>query len=228
MIPRNLIIIAISDLHNRRDVLEHILRESADGDVIVFPGDLTHFGSAADTEHILVQARRVVPIVFGVAGNCDNAAVDVALQAMDASLSGRSVRVGEVGFFGVSGIPPWQARMYCFPENDLLTRLNVGATATADCLVRVAVTHVPPYGTKLDRIWLGSHAGSRAVREIVEKERPTLLLCGHIHEAQGIERLGSTQVVNCGAAKAGHFARIELELHAAGTEPRINVEFRRV
>ena len=223
-----MIITAISDLHNRQDVLEAILRDSAGADIIVFPGDLTDFGSAADAERILAQARRVIPIVFAVAGNCDNAAVDAALEAMGVSLSGRGVRVSEVGFFGVSGIPPWQARMYCFPEEDLLVRMNVGAAATADCRVRVAVTHVPPYGTKLDRTWLGSHVGSRAVREMVENERPALLLCGHIHEAQGIERLGSTLVVNCGAAKAGHFARIELELQPAGSDPRINVEFCRI
>lgn len=223
-----MIIIAISDLHNRRDVLEEMLRDSADGDVIVFPGDLTHFGSAADAESILEQARRVTPTVLGVAGNCDSAAVDAALEDMGASLSGRGVRVGEVGFFGVSGIPPWQARMYCIPEKDLLTRLSAGAAATADCRIRVGVTHAPPYGTQLDRIWLGGHVGSRAVREIVEKEQPNLLLCGHVHEAQGIERLGSTLVVNCGAAKAGHFARLAIELQAAGAEPRINVEFRRI
>lgn len=223
-----MIITAISDLHNRRDVLEAILRVSADCDVIVFPGDLTHFGGAADAEYIVQQARGRKAAVFAVAGNCDNAAVDAVLEAMEVSISGRGVCLGEVGFFGVSGVPPWQTTMYCFSESELSARLETGAAATQNCRVRVAVTHVPPYGTTLDRVWSGGHVGSRAVREIVEREQPSLLVCGHIHEAQGVERLGRTLIVNCGAAKSGHFARIEMNLSRAGPEPKIDVDFRRI
>lgn len=223
-----MIITAISDLHNRLDVLEAILHDASGCDVMVFPGDLTHFGSAADAEYIVKEARRRAAMVFAVAGNCDNAAVEAALEAMGVLISGQGVRVGEVGFFGASGIPPWREKMYCFSETELLTRLEVGAAATANCPLRIAVTHVPPYGTRLDRLWLGNHVGSHTVREIVEREQPTLLLCGHIHEAQGVERIGRTSVVNCGAAKAGHFARIEIDPSAAEPASKIHIEFRRV
>lgn len=223
-----MIITAISDLHNRLDVLEAILHDAPGNDVIVFPGDLTHFGTAADAECIVKEAQRRSAYVFAVAGNCDNAGVEATLEAMGVSISGRGVRVGEVGFFGASGIPPWRGSMYCFSEKEILTRLEVGAAAIADCPLRIAVTHVPPYGTRLDRLWLGNHAGSHAVREIVETEQPMLLLCGHIHEAQGVERMGRTSVVNCGAAKAGHFARIEIDPSAAEPASIIHIEFRRV
>lgn len=74
----------------------------------------------------------------------------------------------------------------------------------------VIVSHEPPSGV-LDAIPSGRHIGSPHVRELVEKVRPRLLLCGHVHEAAGTERLGETLVVNCtmGDGKTGG-ALIEL------------------
>ena len=59
--------------------------------------------------------------------------------------------------------------------------------------------HFPPYDTKLDEYAPGQHAGSPALRTWVEKEKPTVLFCGHIHETAGMsDRLGSTQCFNVG------------------------------
>mgnify|MGYP000019106808 CR=1 FL=1 len=60
----------------------------------------------------------------------------------------------------------------------------------------VLVSHEPPHGV-LDRAWTGQHIGSRTVRELVERLRPRLVVCGHVHECPGIARLGETVVVNC-------------------------------
>ncbi len=223
-----MIITAISDLHNRKDVLDMILRQATDSDVLLFPGDLTNFGTATDAQHIVERARQTDAAVFAVAGNCDNAGVERALETLGVSLSGRGSRLQEVGFFGVSGIPPWQPHMYCFPEEDIAARLAAGAMCVSPCRAAVAVTHVPPYGTNADRNWMGAHCGSHAVRSFVEKEQPALLICGHIHEARGSERLGRTLVVNCGAANAGHFVRISMDSIAQETGPHIQVDFLRV
>jgi Icc-related predicted phosphoesterase len=53
-------------------------------------------------------------------------------------------------------------------------------------------------------------AGSRAARDFIERTKPTLVLCGHIHEARGQTRIGPTLVVNCGPAYNGHHVLIEL------------------
>ncbi len=60
----------------------------------------------------------------------------------------------------------------------------------------VLVVHEPPQGV-LDRAWNGAHIGSRAVRDYVERHRPLVVVCGHVHESPGVERLGPTTVVNC-------------------------------
>jgi Icc-related predicted phosphoesterase len=42
-------------------------------------------------------------------------------------------------------------------------------------------------------------AGSRAVREAIEKYQPILSLHGHIHESRGAVRLGRTLAINPGS-----------------------------
>ena len=45
----------------------------------------------------------------------------------------------------------------------------------------------------------GLHAGSRAVREFIEKHQPAYFFCGHIHEAEGaVIQMGATRAQNVG------------------------------
>jgi Icc-related predicted phosphoesterase len=74
--------------------------------------------------------------------------------------------------------------------------------------------HLPPAGTAIDQapkldetlkpVVKGGHAqwtdaGSRAVRESIERYQPQLSLHGHIHESRGAIRLGKTLCVNPGS-----------------------------
>ena len=61
------------------------------------------------------------------------------------------------------------------------------------------ICHAPPLDTDLDRIRTGLHAGSRAVREFIEKHQPEYFFCGHIHEAEGaVIQMGATRAQNVG------------------------------
>jgi Icc-related predicted phosphoesterase len=63
----------------------------------------------------------------------------------------------------------------------------------------ILVCHCPPLGTPLDRVRQGVHAGSRAVREFIDRCQPEYFFCGHIHEAEGVQaELGRTRAVNVG------------------------------
>jgi L-alanine-DL-glutamate epimerase-like enolase superfamily enzyme len=61
-----------------------------------------------------------------------------------------------------------------------------------------------------DRTFLMRHVGSQALRAFVDAHQPDLVICGHIHEARGIDRIAATQVVNCGLAAAGSYAVVEV------------------
>jgi len=47
----------------------------------------------------------------------------------------------------------------------------------------LVLVHAPPYGLCLRPDSPGPHAGSRALREFIEKSQPALFLLRHIHEA---------------------------------------------
>jgi Icc-related predicted phosphoesterase len=73
----------------------------------------------------------------------------------------------------------------------------------------ILVCHQPPYGI-LDKVnfpsapkhWQGKHAGSKAVLDYVNKYHPRYVFCGHIHEGEGMKKIGRTEVYNLGVA--GH------------------------
>jgi len=63
----------------------------------------------------------------------------------------------------------------------------------------VLICHCPPLDTILDQVRPGVHAGSRSVREFIEREQPEHFFCGHIHEAEGVTiQMGSTHAMNVG------------------------------
>lgn len=66
----------------------------------------------------------------------------------------------------------------------------------------VLLCHAPPRDTALDQLVHGrGAAGSAALRRKAEAHQG-LYVCGHIHEARGIERVGGSLCVNAGALGA--------------------------
>ena len=74
----------------------------------------------------------------------------------------------------------------------------------------VMVSHQPPADTVVDRVPNGSHVGSPAVRAFIEERQPLVCLSGHIHEGDGLDRIGNTQLVNPGPFMLGHYVVIEV------------------
>jgi len=73
----------------------------------------------------------------------------------------------------------------------------------------VVVSHEPPYGAQ-DKVFLGKHAGSKTLRDIVDKYGPRLVLCGHIHENPGFNKINNTIIINSSMGKRGEGAIIEI------------------
>jgi hypothetical protein len=70
----------------------------------------------------------------------------------------------------------------------------------------VLVSHEPPRDTRVDRTFSGMHVGSPSVRRFVEEKKPSIVFCGHIHEARGKDKINDTIIVNPGAARHGNYA----------------------
>lgn len=108
-------------------------------------------------------------------------------------LHGEGTEIAGVQFFGLGGgVPPTPLPWSFDLEEDeaaaKLERCPDGA---------VLVVHSPPKG-HVDEI-RGKSYGSEAILRTIERARPVLALCGHIHQSWGREAMiGPTRVVNVG------------------------------
>lgn len=62
----------------------------------------------------------------------------------------------------------------------------------------ILVVHAPPFGTQLDRLD-NRYAGNKDIRSFIERIKPKLVVCGHLHENAGkVDKIGETQIINPG------------------------------
>ncbi len=117
---------------------------------------------------------------------------------------------------GYSNRTPWDTPREV-EEEVLEQHLERAVQGIDDFTSAIFNMHVPPYDCTLDEcpkldwstdppspIVVGgvpqsAPAGSTAVRKIVEKYQPLLLLTGHIHESRGLVKIGRTTVINPGS-----------------------------
>ena len=149
--------------------------------------------------------------VLAVCGNMDPAPLESILIEYNVSINAKGVVIGEVGFFGVSAAPISFLRTPNeISEDEILKRAESGWTEVANARWKIFVPHAPPSGTSVDKTFIGRHVGSSAVRKFIEAHQPDVAVCGHIHEARGLDAIGKTKIVNCGTAAKGYYAIIEV------------------
>ncbi|SRR5581483_611122 len=192
-------ILAFSDVHRNRAAAERLVELSADADAVIGAGDFAsvHRG-LEETIGALAPIERPAILVPG--NNENEEALRNAASAWPAAtvLHGETLELGGVTFFGLgAGIPttPWD---WSFDLSEREAEARLAACPDG----AVMVLHSPPRG-HCDRSGSGEHLGSEAILRAIERRRPPLAVCGHIHEAWGSEsRIGPTRVVNLGPAGA--------------------------
>jgi Icc-related predicted phosphoesterase len=203
-------ILAFTDIHGSYRKVDQILAKVS-SDVIVIGGDITTMGTPPEARTAIEGWKKFGHPLLAIAGNMDPPEIDGALEGSGVSINGRGVKVGDVGFFGVSASPfsPLHTP-YEISEEEVAKRIEAGYRAVKDAGVKVFVPHAPPVNTKVDKVFLGKHVGSTSVREFIEREQPDVVICGHIHEARGQDTIGRSKIVNCGAAGKGYYAVIDI------------------
>ncbi len=202
-------IIGITDIHGRRNYSPQVQEALRSADLVVCSGDLTDFGSAQDAERILEEIRLQNPNILAVSGNCDHPGVNTVLSVSDINLHNNAKTMGSVTFYGLGGSNPSPFHTPQELDEDQIAGILKNYKKTEDSRWHVFVTHAPPAHTKVDRTFFRQHVGSGAVRAFIEEFRPDLVLCGHIHEARGIDTINETIVINPGPFP-DHYVRIHL------------------
>lgn len=204
-------ILALADIHGAYDETARIIESNPSADVIIIAGDLTTYGKPAEAESAIVRLQRFGKPVFVVAGNMDPPELEGVFESLKVSLNGRGVVVGDVGFCGVSASPisPLMTPNEV-SESEIAARAARGWKEISAARWKVFVPHAPPHNTRLDIIRSGRHVGSTAVRQFIEEFRPHAVVCGHIHEARGVDVVGTSKVVNCGPAGQGMYSIVRI------------------
>ena len=155
--------------------------------------------------------------IYFAPGNDDDPAVDEAFvgSSVFVNCEGDVVDLEgiEMASSGWSNRTPWSTPREC-DEDVLEQRLRSIVTGVNEPTRAIFNFHVPPHGTPLDlcpeideefRVVtvMGNpvqiHAGSTAVRSVIEEFQPMVSLHGHIHESRAAVQLNRTWAVNPGS-----------------------------
>ena len=188
-------ILAFSDLHRDQAAARSIVERADDVDVVVGAGDFAvKRGGIEDVIDILREITRPTVLVPGNGESDDE--LRAACREWDVAhvLHGDGLPIDGVDFFGIgAGIPTTPFGCWSFDLSEGEARGMLEACPAHSVLV----SHSPPYG-HVDKA-AGTHLGSHAVLETIERVEPSLVICGHIHACWGQRSiLGSTVIINVG------------------------------
>ena len=189
-------LLLFSDLHRDATAARRLVEQAPAFDVIVGAGDFaTVRRGLGDVIGILKAIEQPIVLVAGNSETPEELREACASWKNAHVLHGSGVVLEGIPFFGLGGavpVTPFGSWSFDLTEEQASELL-------AQCPERaVLVTHSPPKGA-LDVSSSGRSLGSVAVREVVERRRPRLVVCGHIHQSGGNEaRLGESAVVNAG------------------------------
>ncbi|RMD57565.1 hypothetical protein D6825_03630 [Candidatus Woesearchaeota archaeon] len=178
-----------ADISTARSLAQRAVDEKAD--IIVLNGDIVEEDRTSGVMKYFVETG--LP-VYLVPGNHDWLATDfLAAQYNVTNLHAKSIRKGDVSIFGCGGA---NVGVHRLTEEEILETVRLANDASAK--KRVLISHVHPAGTLMEK-FSGFIPGSSGLRFAIEELKPDVVLCGHVHEAEGIEeKIGDTVVINVG------------------------------
>ena len=194
---RKTTLIILSDIHGNKYNME-ILVDRLNADYILILGDITSFGTIDMAIEILDIADSMVNIAgYFVPGNWDPTDLfHVNSVGKIHNVHGTCVKddVLNACIYGLGG-----RDIGLDTYRNLLNNVECSG-------FKIVITHLPPYGTKIDKLFWGGHGGSEDIREFIESLNPRIVFSGHIHEGRGVDKINDTVLVNPGPLEEGYYA----------------------
>ena len=201
---KKLRILAAGDIHGdsrlANKLAEKAVKEKVD--LVILCGDLT-LGDKMQKGMISSFTKKNKKVLL-IPGNHDSFAIADFLAELYGvkNIHGYSVRYEDVGIFGCSASTMGINQL---SENEIYELLKKGFDRIKYLNKKIMVTHTPPTNTKMEKFshaFLGTNkikVASTGVEKAVKRLKPDLLICSHLHEAEGIEeKLDDTLVINVG------------------------------
>jgi Icc-related predicted phosphoesterase len=187
--------LVFSDIHSNHRALERLM--DVEADYYFAAGDMVSWERGLDRCGEILKRR--AGQVYVLPGNHESAGQISAFcrrygfhDFHEQSIEASGYHIAGLGY---SSPTPFNTPGE-FTEEEIALRLK----RFAGLKPLILICHCPPYGTALDQVRDGVHAGSHSVREFIEKNQPRFFFCGHIHEAEGVSvEIGGTRAFNVGS-----------------------------
>lgn len=190
-------ILAFGDVHGDVRQVSKLAKkaEKEKVDLVIICGDFTEFDNSID--NMIGPFKKRNKKVLLIPGNHESMATADFLAEFYGikNIHGYSVKYGDIGIFGAGGAnvgPNIQT------ETELFDNLKKAFKKIKYLDKKIMVTHVHPSESKMEK-FSNFIPGSKGVKKALDKLKPDILLCSHVHEAEGIEeKIGKTKVINVG------------------------------
>lgn len=215
--------LVLSDLHAANDMIEKMdsLFKQADG--VLFAGDFAECFKPETGKEALDKFCKKHDTIFAVLGNCDNEDFLVDLDEQDINVENALVYEGGLAIAGAGGGTKFTGKTeFERTEEDIIADFEIVENAVAETgdaslwKSLIMICHNPPKGEVCDKVNEELHAGSQMFTDYVAKNQPVAVICGHIHEGQGVEKIGETTVMNPGSMAEGCYGWLEVEKDGEG------------
>ena len=211
-------LLIISDLHAHNDVLDKMDSLFEQADAVVFGGDFAECFKPETGKEALERLCAKHENIFAVLGNCDNEDFMEELEEQDICVEKALVFHEGLAFAGSGGGTKFTGKTEfereedeCLSDFDIVVNSVEQSGDPSLWQSLILISHNPPVGEKIDSFDGEHHAGSQKFTDFIKANKPLAVVCGHIHEGAGIEKIGDTVVINPGSlGEAGTYAWLEL------------------
>jgi Icc-related predicted phosphoesterase len=198
-------VFSAGDIHGDSLEAKRLAAEAKEknADLVILCGDLTYFEKS--TDNIIGPFKKQDLKVLLIHGNHESlATADFLAELYDSKhLHGYSVKYKDVGIFGAGGANIGQEKI---SEEEFYDLLKQGFEKIKYLDKKIMVTHVHPSETTMEKL-TRFLPGSKGIKKAMDTFKPNILLCSHVHEAEGLEEVvGNTRIINVG--KKGKFFEI--------------------
>ncbi len=202
-------ILAISDIHGEENENLYTYLKNNDIDLVLILGDITHFGPLDFVGPFIEKIAECDVDVIAIPGNCDPKGICNAINEVSFCLHNNIIAYGDAILFGYGGSneTPFntpgeiQDNKIYGDVYELLANYDYVYNSEVP-KVKILATHAPPYNTEADKMENGEHVGSSGILKSIHEFEPEINVCGHIHEAKSLSKIGkTTDVANPGMLK---------------------------
>ncbi len=179
-------ILAFSDLHGDKKALSALIKvsNSKNPDIIICAGDTSN--NKTSVKEVIKELKKTRKPILIVHGNHETSQ-EIKSDKQVTNLHKKLIKIENYHFlgFGGGGFSKRDPEFERFSKNTKKENL-------------ILITHAPPYKTSLDILPMG-HVGSISIKRFIEKNKPILAICGHLHENEGkSEKISKTLIINPG------------------------------